>query len=427
MRILEANVQFEKLLLIMLRILVSSLALLLSSLINGEVDQCQADCREPTPFRLVGPTRPWYSGDQLGNELRLTKFYPFSIAGSAVENVRFNLTFGARVDINQTLVDNRFVGSGMEAEKEAFLGLVKETLNSTDQSFHLEILDSSIRHNKDGVNVTSSKLDMIIQIDIPILDNSDHTIDDIYLQNLESALTVNISSSDFVSDEYGGYNTARSVEMSAKIDSGTLHAGDPNPFSRFCELGCSFFFSSTSDPLHINECTDKCDDFYKYNITVGYNDLLEVARLECRDGCQIGLKRCQPGYCCSQVRLKKDPDGEETVIGFDGGLMAHCPAGTYRDVAYEAVEECILCPPGRFREDIKGRSLGGCNKCPTRTYNSNSGSSTIKDCLRCPAGTFTNEPGSATCTCIIPSACENEFPSPADAEKRNTVPFIGRW
>jgi len=108
--------------------------------------------------------------------------------------------------------------------------------------------------------------------------------------------------------------------------------------------------------------------------------------------------------------------------------MAHCPAGTYRDVSYDAVEECIPCPPGRFREDVKGRSLDGCSKCPAGTYNSKNGSSTIRDCLRCPAGTFTNEPGSENCICITPSACsENQMPSPADAEKRDTVPFIGLW
>ena len=184
-----------------------------------------------------------------------------------------------------------------------------------------------------------------------------------------------------------------------------------NPYSSFCQLGCAHFYASESDPQHISQCIDVCDDEFSYDIAIGYNELIEIHRLQCHDGCKIGLKLCRPGYKCSQVNF----------------IMEHCPSGTYRHVTSETVEQCIPCPAGRFREDIKGKSLDDCMKCPPRTYNSKEGSSSIVDCLRCPAGTFSDEPGSTFCICVTPSACQDIFPSPGDAEKRDTVPYIGRW
>ena len=106
--------------------------------------------------------------------------------------------------------------------------------------------------------------------------------------------------------------------------------------------------------------------------------------------------------------------------------MIPCPAGTYRDVSYEAVTECIPCPPNYYREDIKGRSLSACSPCPSGTSAIDAGSTSIKDCARCPAGTFSTE--ASFCQCITPQACADEpLESPADAEKKDTVPYIGRW
>jgi hypothetical protein len=54
------------------------------------------------------------------------------------------------------------------------------------------------------------------------------------------------------------------------------------------------------------------------------------------------------------------------------------------------------------------------------------GSTSIKDCLRCRAGSFSTE--ASYCVCITPNACaDDQLPSPADAEKKDTVPYIGRW
>lgn len=189
-------------------------------------------------------------------------------------------------------------------------------------------------------------------------------------------------------------------------------------FPAFCVLGCTFFFredkkstDSHSDRSSVDRCLDSCDDQFNFNSSIPpYNDLIEMARLECIDGCNMALARCQPGYYCLQV----------------GGEMIPCPAGTYRDVSYDAVTECIPCPPNYYREDIKGRSLSACSPCPSGTSAIDAGSTSIKDCARCPAGTFSTE--ASFCQCITPQACADEpLASPADAEKKDTVPYIGRW
>ena len=121
---------------------------------------------------------------------------------------------------------------------------------------------------------------------------------------------------------------------------------------------------------------------------MGHNDLAEIARLECRDGCQMALKRCQPGYYCLQVSfVEADATDASSVapIGYMGGDMIPCPPGTYRNESYDAVAECIPCPPNHFREDIKGRNLSSCSKCPAGTSAIAPGSTSMKDCVRCPA------------------------------------------
>ena len=206
----------------------------------------------------------------------------------------------------------------------------------------------------------------------------------------------------------------------------------------FCKLGCTYFFvsseDSTTNKSTLDQCLYQCDDKYSYNsLTPPYNDLAQVARLECRDGCLLALKRCQPGYYCIQVLFDNDDDDNKAVDSstnivphYQGGDMIPCPAGTYRNVAYNAITECIPCPPNYFREATKGKSISSCSPCPAGTSAIEYGSTSIKDCIRCHAGTFSTE--ASYCTCITPQACaEDQLPPPADAEKKDTVPYIGRW
>lgn len=238
---------------------------------------------------------------------------------------------------------------------------------------------------------------------------------------------------------YPYYQAAYDVEYGDKL----LKSGEgqgPSPFSEFCNVGCRFFHASEAEPTLLSDCLEACDSHYFYNVSVGYSDPMEVARLECRDGCQYALQRCEAGHYCTQVRVTSANTTREgsnsTEVGEDndngltytGGVMRQCPAGTYRDVSYEAVESCMPCPRGRYRQRTRGIHLDSCEKCPVGTYTETVGSSSKELCLRCPAGTFTTEPGSAECKCITPGACAaQQLPSPADAEKRDTVPYVGRW
>ena len=207
-------------------------------------------------------------------------------------------------------------------------------------------------------------------------------------------------------------------------------ASEEYDFPTFCALGCTYFFVASGAEIHplswsddttLDRCFALCDDSYEYNVTVGYNDLVEMARLECRDGCQIALIRCQPGYYCIQATPKTNG------LRYSGGDMLPCPAGMYRDVSYDQVTECFPCPPNHFREDIKGKSLSSCSKCPPNSSTTDGTINTsIKDCIRCPAGFFSTE--GSSCKCITPQSCDqNQMSFPADAEKRESIPFIGRW
>jgi hypothetical protein len=192
----------------------------------------------------------------------------------------------------------------------------------------------------------------------------------------------------------------------------------PTKQKGFCALGCQIFYNEV--PRDEN-CFRLCDYFYRYNITVGYNDLAEEAKLECRDGCQIALQVCQAGYYCNL------------------GTMLPCPAGTYRElvtdvsvVALSKAAECTKCPYGRYRETEKGKSADECTKCPIGTYANVTGSTQVSDCLRCPAGMNAEEEGQRLCKCITPGSCGSiidglEVFSNGVDYYRETVPFVGRW
>ncbi len=422
--------------------------------VEAEVAKCHADCHSPTSSRPVGPTRPWDVKDNLGNDLSLTRPYPYSIAGSSVSIVKFNfsMTIHNLQVINLSSIDEfqKFVAH----EEEMFTETIESSILSDYNSFKVRILNDprqveavyeTFTNNFNNTTMTHNDYEVTAKIEI----NADHngynlsSATSFFLEDIRPVILLKIDSElqkDFLV-EYSPEShqllnrsfTLGDQPSSFEVDN-DLGVENPNPYTAFCEIGCSLFFSLPIVPVELVHCTDECDDLYRYNVTVGYNDLAEVARLECRDGCQMALKRCQPGYYCPQVQLDKtrsitvEKPFFKEERAYERGFMAHCEAGTYRDVDYNSVESCVPCPPGRFREDIKGRNLESCSKCPAGTYNRFNGSSSMLDCLRCPAGTFTNEPGSEFCICITPAACSpDQLPSPADAEKKDTIPYIGRW
>lgn len=192
----------------------------------------------------------------------------------------------------------------------------------------------------------------------------------------------------------------------------------PSKNEGFCKLGCQIFYVETPKST---TCKRLCSYFYRYRITAGYSDLAEEARLECEDGCDIALQVCQAGYYCSE------------------GLMQPCPPGKYREavkgtsiVELDAAQECTECPYGRYRSTQKGKSADDCTKCPVGTYANVTGSTKQADCKRCPAGQNAEEEGMRLCKCITGDSCgmvveDREYFSNGIDYYRETVPFVGRW
>ncbi len=167
------------------------------------------------------------------------------------------------------------------------------------------------------------------------------------------------------------------------------HALAPFPLEshEFCQLGCAFFFSEYPE---LGACGEQCDKYYETDTTVGASDLGEKARLECRDGCEIAALRCRPGFSCQN------------------GKMLPCPPGTYRDVSYSDVQECVPYPVGTYRSLDKGRSKDSCIPCPSGTYLNSTASTSRSDCQHCPYGRHSGEKGAAVCTCISSIDCYDE-------------------
>ncbi|CAM9184313.1 unnamed protein product [Chrysoparadoxa australica] len=189
----------------------------------------------------------------------------------------------------------------------------------------------------------------------------------------------------------------------------------PFPLSaHFCKLGCSYFYALAPTTT---ACKAKCDATYAIPPSVGLSDWVRKATLECRDGCDIALQRCQPGYFCT---------GRQdwlAVMTNSLDAMTECPKGTYRDVTYDSVAECIDCPTGTYREQPRGRSLDSCSPCPKGTYQNTTGSFSAADCIRCPDGFFGEFEGMAECRCINEESCMPEWRD----FQRESQPFIGRW
>lgn len=192
--------------------------------------------------------------------------------------------------------------------------------------------------------------------------------------------------------------------------------------NKFCSLGCQYLFAN--NPTNVS-CLQHCTETYRIKTTVGYNDMQEIAKLECYDGCNIGLKVCQAGYFCNQ------------------GIMLPCPRGKFRESIVnisldniQSTEQCIDCPYGRYRSIEKGKSPEECSLCPRGKYAYQTGGVSEESCIRCPAGQFANEEGSRVCKCITPGSCSMEISSSGEKETffsdgvdyfRETIPYVGRW
>eukprot|EP00904_Undaria_pinnatifida_P010008 jgi/Undpi1/6137/HiC_scaffold_20.g08622.m1 len=130
----------------------------------------------------------------------------------------------------------------------------------------------------------------------------------------------------------------------------------------------------------------------------------KVARLECRDGCNIAVLRCQPGYSCAE------------------GSMSRCGPGTYRNTSYDAISSCVECPKGTYRVQERGLGVEDCALCPVNTYQNTTGATAETDCIRCPDGLFAELEGTAECSCMTEDSCSSEWQN----YQRDSMPYVGR-
>jgi hypothetical protein len=442
-------------------------------------EQCQKDCQAtgcPLTYtnasRLLGPTRPFQRYDILGAPLSLTRPYPYAIAAEEimVVTVHVYLTVHMLPDPNGDDVEgaNNTTVKLTASESSCIISILSRSVESF-QCVHITIpqeqqvnrtnnrtgdlmrtsaiVEMKIRYSgkevrTHGMNVNRTAVnDWFSQSLFPTMIGNLHLNDTSsqYLQRcLKDHATTSIDGNSTTTTRiaYVSLDDGRKVSVEDTI---SLQSYDkalatplPNPYSPFCEVGCELFYTNTTkvqkrqtssstglaqEPISLDGCRHLCDTLYSYNLSVGYNDLMEVARLECHDGCFIGWKRCQPGYYCSTkttiISMGNTPAaaGNSTSTSTSlqqsqvGGIMIPCPPGTYREVSYLATDKCVPCPPGRYRSELMGTSLISCKKCPAGFYAPKFQSTSLQDCIRCPEGTFTKEEGSGSCICITPFSC----------------------
>ncbi|GMH90969.1 hypothetical protein TrVE_jg13148 [Triparma verrucosa] len=421
--------------------------LFLSSTATEEM--CQKDCSMAPTLRMLGPTRPSDAKDDVGNDLYLTRPHPYSQAPMEAAVVRFNSTVQLDLPAWNVTAGHSF-GTFHKNYLLRSLRVIAREFVSDD----LKILSTTAVQESTPGDATTSYVQItylseyVVDFTAPYNHSTTDDFVAVVLDRFESsAAMLNVtgtlqnqaalSPSEPVKTSLVGAGvslpagyTRPTLGNGQLVEFMRLQTPNPNPFAEFCMTGCTFFFSleaTTSKPAYLSECMAQCDYTYRSaeHITIRYSDLAEAARLECRDGCQIALARCQPGYRCTQVEMTMSGG----IESWSDGLMSICPPGTYRDVDYDNVEQCVDCPQGRYREDEKGRYMESCAQCPIGRYVNVTGSSSILKCNRCPAGRFGKFPGLALCACINDKACLDppEFVSPADAEKRQMFPFEGRW
>ena len=394
-------------------------------------EQCQKDCQatgcpltHSSATRLLGPTRPFDYYDTLSNELSLTRPYPYAVMAMEITSVTILIKLfvhisGSNVGFSETIVLTT-------EEKLCIVSTVSCTVskfqceyatlqyNESDikngnlilfpisVELQLRYQDTEMRSHKKYLNTTATIKEWFQSSVAPIL-TSHLNMNETTNNHLHACVNENLSnqtSKRIIGLSIPSHKGKEESAITFYNHTEKLAAPRPNPYSRFCEVGCSLFYANTTEEpteiaaasISLRDCMILCDYMYYYNLTLGYSDLMEVARLECHDGCFIGLQRCQPGYYCIQpiiaqhaskssgIGVEEDPKLEAT--SWKEGMMNPCPPGTYRETS----NECLSCPPGSYRNKYLGTGLNSCIKCPVGTYAPNFRSKSILDCVRCPAG-----------------------------------------
>ena len=384
--------------------------------------QCQQDCRSSAyTTRGVGPTRPFESFDSMGNVLNVTRPYPYHVEAYFTTVVTFEMPITLVFDDSDDQYQNL-----TEYERICIIEAM-QTIMEKFGSDHVILLKAEMQ--------TQNRIqwELLVELQAQYGKNDEHpsepldswfkqsTLTTIYNKVLDGDASKSAQNCimSTISQGNGGSKISEALLSRQKprlflesaVNSSDLSYHTsweiatpiPNPYIPYCVMGCSYFFSDSKETMvmELSTCLDSCNSSYDdSNISTDYNDQMKVANLECQDGCIMALQRCQPGYFCIQPLPTSENDSK-----LIGGEMRPCERGTYREKSYHAVEACLHCPPGSYRDGMRGISPTSCRKCPVNTYSSNSKATSISNCIRCPEGTFTDEEGSAFCKCITPMSC----------------------
>jgi hypothetical protein len=401
--------------------------------VQATLQQCQRDCRSSSyTTRNIGPSRPFQAQNDMGAPLLTTRLYPYHVEANYTTLVTLEMEVELSFDDN----DERPIDQSHELLDYEKTCIVEAFQNVTKQfgSDHV-VIQNAIPHTLSFNNGWDMSVELQLHYglndDAPALSTDDWTkqyalpiiLDQVEASNLDDIASTCLLSSTFhrntnpqsaVGATFSRSNlhfwlgdTKAASDYTYELEPNVLVTPVPNPYSKYCERGCAQFFSESSVAaiVELETCRGKCASFYgTYNVSVGYSDPMEVAKLECQNGCFLALQRCQPGYFCTQP-TPFGPADANGIIQLAGGQMAPCDRGEYRETSYDAVQECLLCPPGTYRDGMRGVSPNSCTKCPVDTSSPGAGSTSISNCLRCASGTFAHEEGSALCKCITPFSC----------------------
>ena len=129
----------------------------------GTLNRCHEECTAPLDLRLVGPTRPYFPEDPLGNPLSLTRPHPYAIAPTKINvtEVEFNLT-------SNVLYHHEFYDAVEISERDhnILLDIWRDFLFERYQSGRVVLISESLSNDKSEHN--EQLLEVVASFDFQI-------------------------------------------------------------------------------------------------------------------------------------------------------------------------------------------------------------------------------------------------------------------
>ena len=252
-------------------------------------EQCQLDCRAPPSLRLLGPTRPNDKQDTIGNTLDYTLPHPYAQAPMEAAVVRFNST--VQLNLPSWNATEHSFGT---FHKNYLLRALKKGVALEFQSDDLKIMSSMPVQESTPGDATTSYVVLSFFSEYVVdytsgynYSTTDEFVDLVLDKYESSANLLNVTS---ILQAQADLSPAPAVKASLQgsglalpvgytrptlatgelVEFMRLQTPSPNPFSKFCEAGCTFFFSETAVPLPgggnaimLSQCTNNCDRVYR--------------------------------------------------------------------------------------------------------------------------------------------------------------------